>query len=94
MKNKSTKPTESQTGPVSQATENPKPQEMFDSPESSNIKGAVYSPSSKELIIHFTRSDYKYEDVPADIWKQFKGAESKGSFFNHEMKDKFVGVKL
>ena len=69
------------------------PVTMF-SVESSTIISIGYSEEKKELHIIFNGShEYVYRDVPADLWQQFREAESVGRFFAQNIKKKFTGVR-
>ena len=49
-----------------------------------------YDPAKRELDVTFvTRRRYIYEDVPPDVFDAFKAAFSKGTFFNHEIRDRY-----
>jgi KTSC domain len=50
-----------------------------------------YDHSSRELTVIFvTERRYVYADVPPDIYKAFKIAESRGTFFNHAIRDHYA----
>ena len=36
------------------------------------------------------RPRYVYADVPPDVFDAFKTAESRGGFFNHEIRDRYA----
>lgn len=60
------------------------------SPESSNIMLAEYDKENKTLVIEFKGgSQYRYKDVPEEVWIAYKGAESVGKFFYKYIKDKY-----
>lgn len=62
--------------------------------ESSNIKDFVYDRTSKTLQVDFNSGGrYNYSGVPEKLVKKFDHAESKGSFHNAKIKDKFSFVK-
>ena len=54
-----------------------------------------YNEKSNALSITFvTGMVYIYQNVPLNIFKNLKIADSKGSYFNHYIKDKFKFSKL
>ena len=58
---------------------------------SSNIASVGYNEDEKLLFIQFNNgSVYSYVDVPADLVEKLHAAESVGSFFNANIKTKFV----
>lgn len=66
-------------------------QDEVDTPESTAFSYIMYHPYSETLMVVFRKSgaDYYYYDVPADVWFSFKTSESKGSFFNSEIKGQY-----
>lgn len=70
----------------------------FESPESSNIARAVYTPlpggnGDILLTFHHGRS-YCYFSVPDAVWDDFVKADSKGSYFSLHIKDAYSCQKL
>jgi hypothetical protein len=64
--------------------------EYFKNFESSNIYKIGYELSTYTLEVEFqNRSVYQYFDVPEQIWKQFKIAESKGKFLHDSIKGSY-----
>ena len=62
--------------------------------ESSTILSIGYSKEKQELHIIFNGNhEYVYRDVPADLWEEFRKAESIGRFFAQNIKKKFTGVR-
>lgn len=58
---------------------------------SSVIRFFRYAPDSRELKVTFVSGRlYVYEDVPPEVAAAFKDARSKGTFFNHEIRDRYV----
>jgi hypothetical protein len=54
---------------------------------SSMIAGVEYDDETRELDILFSSGKtYRYFDVPADVYAMLLDAESKGQFFNEEIK--------
>jgi lysyl-tRNA synthetase class 2 len=56
---------------------------------SSAIMDVEYNARTGDLDIRFvTGRRYRYLNVPADVYEAFVSAESKGAFFNREIRDK------
>jgi hypothetical protein len=46
---------------------------------------------TRELKVTFVSGRlYVYEDVPPEVAAAFRNARSKGTFFNHEIRDRYV----
>ena len=59
--------------------------------ESSVMTFVKYDDDTSELDITFTSGKtYRYLEVPVDIYDGLLDAESKGEFFNDNIKDSFV----
>jgi hypothetical protein len=55
------------------------------------IRNYLYDPGKRELWITFVSGRrYIYEDVPLDVFDAFRTAFSKGTFFNREIRDRYV----
>ena len=51
--------------------------------QSSNIKKTEYDTESKDLVVEFNNGlKYLYENVPHQIYTQFRLSESQGKFFS------------
>ncbi len=58
---------------------------------SSVIRFFRYAPDTRELKVTFVSGRlYVYEDVPREVAVAFRQARSKGAFFNHEIRDRYV----
>lgn len=58
---------------------------------SSVIRFFRYAPDARELKVTFVSGRlYVYEDVPPEVAAAFMEARSKGAFFNHEIRDRYV----
>jgi len=58
--------------------------------QSSVISHIDYDPKKKSLRVFFHSGvAYKYKKVPLSIFEAFQKANSKGSFLNQEIKDRF-----
>lgn len=66
-------------------------QEEIETPDSTAFTRIWYWPFHEELNVEFRNSGawYIYYDVPVEVWHSFKNAESKGSFFNTDIKGKY-----
>jgi KTSC domain len=57
---------------------------------STAIRNLFYVPAKRELRVTFVSGRrYVYADVPADVFDAFKTAESRGAFFNLEIRDRY-----
>jgi len=66
---------------------------QFKKVESSNIYAIGYD--GKDLYVRFMRSGmYKYNDVPKDVVTDLMDADSKGKFFNMNIKGSFEFEKV
>jgi len=62
---------------------------------SSNLVRTEYDIETKKLIAEFKNNiKYEYEDVPHQIYTQFRMAESQGKFFNTKISKVFKYRKL
>lgn len=58
---------------------------------SSVIRFFRYAPDTRELTVTFVSGRlYVYEDVPPEVAAAFRTAYSKGTFFNHEIRDRYA----
>ncbi|QIP01450.1 KTSC domain-containing protein [Bradyrhizobium symbiodeficiens] len=58
---------------------------------SSVIRFFRYAPETRELKVTFVSGRlYVYEDVPAEVAVAFREARSKGTYFNREIRDRYV----
>lgn len=58
---------------------------------SSVIRFFRYAPDTRELKVTFVSGRlYVYEDVPPEVVAALRDARSKGAFFNHEIRDRYV----
>ena len=57
---------------------------------STAIRSHSYDRETSELTITFvTGRRYIYDDVPQDVVDAFKAAFSRGTFFNHHIRDRY-----
>lgn len=63
--------------------------------ESSNLAAIGYDAGSKTLQVDFkTGKRYQYQNVPPEVFAEFKAAESVGKFFAAQVKNAFLCVPL
>jgi hypothetical protein len=57
---------------------------------STAIRSLFYDPARRELWVTFvTGRRYVYADVPLEVFEAFNTAESRGAFFNGEIRDRY-----
>lgn len=62
---------------------------------SSNIKRTEYDTQTKNLLVEFNNgAKYIYEDVPHQLYTQFRMSESQGKFFNSKISKTFKYKKV
>lgn len=60
---------------------------------SSFITGIIHDRAAKTLTVGIRGgSNYTYTDVPRKVFKDFMGADSKGKFYNSNIRNKYKGV--
>ena len=58
---------------------------------STAIRFFRYDSTKRALQVTFvTGRRYIYDDVPSDVFDAFSAAFSKGTFFNHEIRDRYA----
>jgi len=63
--------------------------------ESSNLAETEYDTSTKKLVVEFKNGHkYEYDDVPHQLYTQFRLSESHGSFFNKNIAKTYKYKKL
>ena len=63
--------------------------------DSEAIGQAEYEAASRTLFVRFTSGDwYAYLDVPPPVFDTLLAAESKGGFFQTEVRDRYAFVRL
>jgi hypothetical protein len=68
---------------------------IFNEIESSNIVKTQYDTLTKKLIVEFKHGgSYEYDDVPHQIYTQFRTAPSQGSFFSKNISKVFQHKKM
>lgn len=67
-------------------------EESINTSKSSWIKNASYYSCDGQIgffILKTSKKEYLYADLPYQVWKEFKAAESFGSFYNANIRDKY-----
>jgi hypothetical protein len=63
--------------------------------QSSNIKKTEYDTESKKLVVEFSNElKYEYENVPHQLYTQFRMSESQGKFFSTKISKTFKYKKI
>jgi hypothetical protein len=63
--------------------------------DSSSLRSIGYDRSTRALEVEFLNGTvYRYHDVPAELWTAFRGAASKGQFFQHRVREQFPNTRL
>ena len=63
--------------------------------QSSNIRKTEFDTESKELIVEFNNGlRYSYENIPHQVYTQFRMSESQGKFFNSKIAKSYQYRKL
>ena len=58
--------------------------------ESSAFSSYQYDPKAEELIVHFTQGNpYRYRQVPAWEIEKMESADSKGNYFNLNIRNRY-----
>lgn len=67
----------------------------FDSPDSSTVIGATYDKETRKMRVNFRHgTDYFFDDIEPDLWRDYVMAHSKGSFFSSRIRPFFAGRKV
>lgn len=62
---------------------------------SSNLRSVGYSPLQQILEVEFsTGAVYQYSGVPQDVYDEFMGAESKGSYFYQRIRSTYTFIRV
>jgi hypothetical protein len=63
--------------------------------QSSNIIKSEYDTETKKLIVEFNNGQrYEYDEVPHQLYTQFRSSESQGKFFNGKISKVFKYKKI
>jgi len=63
--------------------------------ESTAIREIDYDPDRAKLMVHFDSGErYVYVGVPGEVHRSFVDADSKGRFFQAEIRDRYPYNKL
>lgn len=66
--------------------------EKIETPESSWIYGAAFYSCNGTmgfLRINTDHNDYFHQNVPISVWEEFKSSDSKGQFYNEELRGNY-----
>lgn len=63
--------------------------------ESTNIRKTEYDTESKKLLIEFNNgTQYEYDEVPHQLYTQFRMSDSQGKFFHSKISKSYKYKKL
>ena len=63
--------------------------------QSSNIRKTEFDTETKELVVEFNNGlRYSYENVPHQVYTQFRMSESQGKYFNSKIAKNYKYKKL
>lgn len=63
--------------------------------ESTTLRSVGYEPAEGILELEFTSGAvYQYFDVPVSVWQGLLRAESKGKYFNREIRDDYSALPV
>jgi len=63
--------------------------------QSSNIKKTEYDTQTKKLLVEFNNGAlYEYDEVPHQLYTQFRMSESQGKFFTSKISKTFKYKKI
>lgn len=63
--------------------------------QSSNIKKTEYDTETKKLVVEFNNGAlYEYDEVPHQLYTQFRLSESQGKFFTTKISKAFKYKKI
>jgi hypothetical protein len=63
--------------------------------QSSNIKKTEYDTETKKLVVEFNNGAlYEYDEVPHQLYTQFRLSESQGKFFTTKISKTFKYKKI
>ena len=62
---------------------------------SSNLKKTIYDTITKKMVVEFNNgAKYEYDEVPHQLYTQFRMSESQGKFFSSKIAKTFKYKKL
>jgi hypothetical protein len=63
--------------------------------QSSNVKKTEYDTETKKLVVEFNNGLlYEYDEVPHQVYTQFRMAESQGKFFSSKIVKTYTHKKI
>lgn len=69
---------------------------FFSDTASSVISSVFYDARNREMVVCIWPAGkrYRYSDVPLEVYQQFRGASSRGSFYNYGIKNVYSSVEI
>lgn len=68
---------------------------IYNKIKSSNITESTYDTSNKKMTVKFSNGfEYEYDDVPHEVYVQFRKSESQGKFFSSKISKGYKYKKL
>lgn len=69
--------------------------ETVEFPGSSNLASAAYDDQAKTLTVTFLSGEsYLYHSVPYEVWHGLQHAQSAGSYFHRQIKNRYPDQRL
>lgn len=70
--------------------------DFIDTPDSTAFKQIGYNTKESDIVVQFKKSGdyYVYYDVPKEVWDALVDADSKGGYYNKEIKGNYECEKL
>lgn len=63
--------------------------------QSSNLKKTEYDTLTKKLLVEFNNgTSYEYDEIPHQLYTQFRMSESQGKFFSSKISKNFKYKKV
>jgi len=63
--------------------------------DSSSLRSIGYDRSTSALEVEFLNGTvYRYDDVPTELWAEFRDSASKGQFFQQRVRDRFPTTRI
>ncbi len=63
--------------------------------DSRGLREVGYDPQSRELEVQFRdRKVYRYSEVPEEVYRRLLAADSKGRFFNEQIKERYGYLRV
>ncbi len=68
--------------------------QIIHSPDSDVLKFAAYDEASYTLLANVANRMYLYRGLTLKVWKELLAAESKGRYFNLQIKDRYQTTEI